>query len=746
MQETRFSFSNLESHPAGAVLAPGRHIIGGWVMPRAGGHFVDVRARVDGRAFPGVHGFPRADLAAHFQTGRPQAFAGFKVTVELASGPVEIVLEVLTIEGRWAEFQRIRLQVDGTLPPGDVWVPRSPLRWHDFCRGLDLVLRERRRRPMESWPALAGHFAGQLPHPRELLTPERPFVGFIDEPSLVYCQRFGRIPLLGYVFDTAVGLRRVLASSDLQVLQPLEYGRPMPALAGHYPGQPAALTSGYFGLIDIPSQLPNPVPIRIYAERTDGSLHLVHALRSRLHDAEEEKPLYAAHAPSAFDEALAAWKQALAGREIPVVEDRDFQPGVDRLRASYAQRTRRLPPATPHRPAGPFASTPAIPGQVLFVTHNLNREGAPLFLLDLARQLPAAGAKLTVLSPSEGALRADFASTGAQVRLIDTSQFLAAQTTDEARKTLQAIGRGFDFSPYGIVVCNTLTTFWAVHAAKAAGRRVLFYSHESTPPAAFYGDRLAPAVIRLAEEAFGLADQVSCTTAATSRYHADFCPAGNLGVTPGWIDVTRLDAWRAQNPRAALRDRFGLKPDGLLVTNVGTVSDRKGQHTFVRAADLFCRRYPALAARTRFILLGGRNSAFDSMLGEVLAALDRPNITVHAETADYLPYYAAADLTVCSSYEESSPRVVLETMALEIPLLASAVHGVPELARPDLEATLLPPGDTAAWCEGMARLLLSPAIGRDLAARARARVVSGFAAPQVLPRHLVLIARVAGGA
>jgi hypothetical protein len=71
------------------------------------------------------------------------------------------------------------------------------------------------------------------------------------------------------------------------------------------------------------------------------------------------------------------------------------------------------------------------------------------------------------------------------------------------------------------------------------------------------------------------------------------------------------------------------------------------------------------------------------------------------------------------------------------------VQGVPELVRPDLEATLLPAGDTTAWADALARLLAHPAIGRELAARARARVTGYFDAREVLPRHVALAARTA---
>jgi glycosyltransferase involved in cell wall biosynthesis len=84
-------------------------------------------------------------------------------------------------------------------------------------------------------------------------------------------------------------------------------------------------------------------------------------------------------------------------------------------------------------------------------------------------------------------------------------------------------------------------------------------------------------------------------------------------------------------------------------------------------------------------------------------------------------------------------------MVFGTPILSSNVQGVPELVRPELEATLIPPGDTIALCEGMARLLRSPEIGRSLATRARARVIAEFEAGSLLPRHAALAAEVAAG-
>jgi glycosyltransferase involved in cell wall biosynthesis len=216
-------------------------------------------------------------------------------------------------------------------------------------------------------------------------------------------------------------------------------------------------------------------------------------------------------------------------------------------------------------------------------------------------------------------------------------------------------------------------------------------------------------------------------------------------LTPGWVDVRAIDAWRAAHPREDLRAGFDLKPGELLVTNVGTVCDRKAQVSFARSVDLFNRRHPDLAARTKFVLLGGRQAPFDDFLREILANLAPPNLVVHPESPDFLGFYAAADLNACSSYEESSPRVVFEAMACGTPLLASDIPGISESARDGVEATLVPPGHTTAWADALAKLLSNPAIGRELATRARARIESHFAADLVLPRHTALAWAVAAG-
>jgi glycosyltransferase involved in cell wall biosynthesis len=745
VSETSHSYSHIESPSPGATLPQGRHIIRGWVWPKAGGLFVDVRARVGDRIFAGVHGIPRPDLAAHFQTGRAVALAEFLVTLDLEPGDAKIELEVLQIEGRWQAFQAVHYSVSPANPPVHFAVPSGPLRWIDHGHGLRRLVGEAARHPERPLSELAAQLADELPWPRILRDAPAPLLGFVDEPASVCCCRFGRIPAFGHLFHPQLRTRRILASVDLQTWQPLDIHQPSPGPAAHYAQYPNAQACGFNGLVDVPAQLPNPVSLRIYAELEDGSIHLGPIARTRLHTQEEEKALPKPRSDLTFDDALTAWEQALAVRGISVVRGAELDDYLHRLRGEHEIQTKVRPAGVPPLRETPLYSPVPAPARVILATHGLSLQGAPRFLLELGKAFAENGTSLHVVSAEEGPLRREFESLGARVTIINCTEVMTAGSSDAADRAITRVVTQADWAGADVVVANSFTTFWAVHAAKAAQRPTLLYVHESTTPALFYDQRVPAAVIAHAERAFGLADAVSFTTAATRRCHLNYGRPDRHYLTPGWVNLATLDRWLAGQDRDQLRQELGVKPGEQLVCNVGTISDRKGQHTFARSVDLLWQRHPALAERTRFILLGGRESPFDEMLGGVLAELNRPNLVVHPETTDYLRYYLAADVFACSSYEESSPRVVFEAMACRTPIIASAVQGIPELVREDHEAVLLPPGDTVAWAEGLARLLATPALGREFALRARARAENLFDAPATMPRHVNLAATVAAG-
>ena len=108
---------------------------------------------------------------------------------------------------------------------------------------------------------------------------------------------------------------------------------------------------------------------------------------------------------------------------------------------------------------------------------------------------------------------------------------------------------------------------------------------------------------------------------------------------------------------------------------------------------------------------------------------------------------AASDLFLLASHAEGLPLVVLEAMALQLPLVATGVGDVPWLLGDGEFGALVEPGDTIGTARAVEALLDSPARAREVAARAHARARDVFSVERWLEDiDRVLRAATRGGA
>lgn len=740
MHETPQGFFHLDQPAPDATVTAGRVRLAGWAAGTNGRHFVDLRIRAANAVHPAVYGFPRADLSAFFKQAAPFLPGGFEASLTLPPGTVELVFEVLDIAGHWHALHVLTLNVAPATesPPSS---PRPVIQPHEFARSLLNALRA-------DAEGNAPAQAAALPPPAVLRFPHLPFHGHLHQPTLTERVLFGRLRIEGWLFHETARLRRVAASVDLQTWQELALGGNKAYVEAMYPQFPHARDCRIDGLIDVPAQLPAPLCVRIYAELEDGSWHLCQVQRVRTWDQEAEKiPLVAYHPLTFLQRARALHRHCRAhGFDVP--RTRDFWRGLRQAHAEYRLRARPAasPAADPvaigrfNRPAADATPTPR---RIVLFTHNLAHEGAPLFLVELAREYRTAGAQLHVVSAAEGPLVARYHALGATHQTVSTLPLQQSADQRELQGALDDLARQIDLSAADLVVANTLSMWWAVHLARRAVKPSLFYLHESTTPATFYLGHMSPRTLPLIQSTFRLATCVSFLTESTRRYYRPWLGRDNHGINPGWIDVAAIDTQLARLDRATIRRELGVNTDTRLVINVGSVCDRKGQHIFARGVDLFWRQHPATAATCRFLMIGGRDTLFDRDLHALLRQLGRPNLSIVPATADPLAYYRAADLLVCSSYEESLPRVIMEAMAARVPVLSTGVHGILDLL-PDAElGCLMPPGHSQTICDGLHDLLADLQTAAARTARARERVVQHFNSATLLPGHVALAARVA---
>jgi glycosyltransferase involved in cell wall biosynthesis len=93
---------------------------------------------------------------------------------------------------------------------------------------------------------------------------------------------------------------------------------------------------------------------------------------------------------------------------------------------------------------------------------------------------------------------------------------------------------------------------------------------------------------------------------------------------------------------------------------------------------------------------------------------------------------AESALTVVPSRSEAFGLVVIESMAVGTPAVASAVGGIPEIIRDGVDGFLVPPDDPAALADKIGLLLSNAELRHKMGLNARERFLSRFEQSRVV--------------
>jgi glycosyltransferase involved in cell wall biosynthesis len=185
---------------------------------------------------------------------------------------------------------------------------------------------------------------------------------------------------------------------------------------------------------------------------------------------------------------------------------------------------------------------------------------------------------------------------------------------------------------------------------------------------------------------------------------------------------------------AALRARMGIDANSKVILIVGRLSREKDHVTLLEAVA----RLPATVTPHVVIVGDGPEKSRIEARTRNLGLSQRVTLTGQQNSAE--PWYGIADVAVLSSLSEGSPNALLEAMATNVPVVATAVGGVPEIVTDEESALLIKPGDVEAMSAALSRILTQP----ELAARLKKRsheLITERHEPAARMRRLVSIYR-----
>lgn len=185
----------------------------------------------------------------------------------------------------------------------------------------------------------------------------------------------------------------------------------------------------------------------------------------------------------------------------------------------------------------------------------------------------------------------------------------------------------------------------------------------------------------------------------------------------------------------AVRRELGLAPGAPVLLQTATLRPQKAVEVMIAATALLRRVHPDV----RLLVAGegdvGRLQAVAAAEGVADA------VSLLGPRTDVADLRAAATVGVLSSDFEGMPLAVLEYMAAGLPVVATAVGGLPEIVRDGETGFLVAPRDPAALAERIGRLLADPALARDMGERGRRRQEEQFSSDAMVAAVTGLYAR-----
>jgi glycosyltransferase involved in cell wall biosynthesis len=357
------------------------------------------------------------------------------------------------------------------------------------------------------------------------------------------------------------------------------------------------------------------------------------------------------------------------------------------------------------------------PLKVAHVVLSMNVGGLERIVLDLTREGMRLGQEVAIVCvETAGTLAATAESLGAPV----VSAGKRPGLRWGLRRTLREIFKRL--RPDVVHTHQVGALFYAGPAAQKAGVPAIIHTEHGKHYAARFGTRVLGKIAARSARRFccvstDVADEVK-------RYRV--APERKLIVVPNGIDTARFLA----PPDSELRRSLGIPEEAPVVGTIGRLSEVKRQDVLLRGFALVRRSVPDV----HLLLVG--DGPLRAELQRLASELGIGEVT-HFAGYQSQPerFLALMSVFALTSRSEGMPLAVLEAWAAGVPVVASAVGGLPELIDQDRTGLLFPALDERALAAAMERLLLDRAAAVAMGDRGREWVQSQYTLERMAQRY-----------
>ncbi|MBC7231507.1 MAG: glycosyltransferase [Actinobacteria bacterium] len=293
-------------------------------------------------------------------------------------------------------------------------------------------------------------------------------------------------------------------------------------------------------------------------------------------------------------------------------------------------------------------------------------------------------------------------------------------------RTVTALARLVRDEGYDLVLTNSAKAdIYGSLAGRLAARPVVWRLHDIVDYDAF---SVLNVLLFTTFAGLFAARVLAVSGAARDALTARGVRASKVAVVHNGIDVRRLaSSYRRSLSREKLAEEFGIAPEAPLAGLVGRLVDWKGPDRFIAAAAGVARELPA----ARFLLVGdaifGEASYVDELRAQTRRLGLEERVVFTGFREDALEITAGLDVLVHASLlPDPLPTVLIEAMAMGVPVVAADAGGVREIVEDGVTGRLVPPGEVEDMARAMIALLSDSGTATAMGERGRERALRLF--------------------
>jgi 1,2-diacylglycerol 3-alpha-glucosyltransferase len=343
-----------------------------------------------------------------------------------------------------------------------------------------------------------------------------------------------------------------------------------------------------------------------------------------------------------------------------------------------------------------------IAGQAFFQHNN----GQAVFTINLAEGLAAAGHSVTVLAPSETGSAYQAEQRGVAIQAVPSLPLkynanITAWSDRRVARTIVAFAPDVVHIQDHYFLSRSVLRSARVHRITCVGTNHFLPQNiiDNARLPGWLAALVEPLLWRMMLEVYNRLDGVTTPTETA----VNILKRAGLRVPVQAISCG-VDRWRfrprPELNRTALRRKYGLGGDKILLLFVGRVDREKCLDTMIQALAMLDRD------DVQFAIVGaGSHSHTLQALCQELALGERVVFTGFVPERDLPLLLNSADVFMMPGHAELQSIATLEAMASGLPVLAANARALPELVTPGVNGYLFTPDDSADAARSIATLL-----------------------------------------